>query len=121
MTAHFRRRAAQGEDPRARTRRGRALTTVTGVLHLDMQLVGRAKRAAMFGAEGLETGTDLAKVKLVAASREKWKRNVESLREEAMRKWARESTKASDKRKVARERYEARRRAVEEEKTEEQA
>ena len=85
-----------------------------------MQLVGRAKRAAMFGTEGLETGTDLAKLKLVAVNREKWKRCVDSLREKAVRKWARESTKASDKRKVARERYEARRRAVEEEKKEEQ-
>ena len=60
MTAYFRRRAAQGEGPRARTRRGRVLTTIQRVTHLDMQLVGRARRAAMPGAEGLETGTDLA-------------------------------------------------------------
>ena len=108
MVAYFRRRAAQGEDPRARTRRGRVLTTVPRLLHLDMQLVGKARRAAMFGAEGLETGTDLAKLKLVATNREKWKRNVECLRGEAMRKWTRENVKASDKRRVAKERYEAR-------------
>jgi len=120
MTAYFRRRAAQGEDPRARTRRGRVLTTVPPVLYLDMQLVGKARRAAMFGAAELETGTDLAKLKLVAANREKWKRNVECLCAEAMRKWIRENTRASDKRKLAKARYEARRRAVEEEKKEEQ-
>ena len=82
MTAYFRRRTAQEKDPRARTRGGTVLTTIPRVLHLDMQLVGRTKRATVLGAEGLETGTDLAKVKLVAANREKWKRNVESLREE---------------------------------------
>ena len=120
MTAYFRRRAAQGEDPRARTRRGRALTTVPRVLHLDMQLVGKAKRAAMFGAEGLETGTDLAKLKMVAANRKKWKHNVECLRDEAMRKWVRENVKASDKRREAKVRYEARKRATEEEKRNEQ-
>ena len=87
-----------------------------------MQFVGKAKRATVPGAEGLETGTDLTKVKLVAANREKWKRSVESWREEAVRKWIRESTKASVKRKVAKERhgYEARRRVVEEEKQDEQ-
>ena len=74
----------------------------------------------MFGAEGLETGTDLAKLKLVAASREKWMRNVEYLSEKAMKKCERENMRASDKRKVAKERYESRRRAVEEEKKEEQ-
>ena len=74
----------------------------------------------MFGTEGLETGTDLAKLKLVAANREKWKRNVECLREEAMRKWVRENAKASDKRRVAKVRYEARKRAAEEEKRDEQ-
>ena len=50
---------AQGDDPRARTRRGRVLTTIPRVLHLDVQLEGTAKKTAMFGAEGLETGTDL--------------------------------------------------------------
>ena len=85
-----------------------------------MQLVGKARRAAMFGAEGLETGTDLAKLKLVAANREKWKRNVECLRDAAMKKWVKENVKTSDKRKLAKARYEARRRAVEEEKKEEQ-
>jgi hypothetical protein len=119
MTAYFRRRAAQGEDPRARTRRGRALTTVPRVLHLDMQLVGKAKRAAMFGAEGLETGTDLAKLKLVAANRKKWKHNVECLRDAAMKKWVKENMKTSDKRKLAKARNEARSRAIEEEKKEE--
>ena len=84
-TAFFQRRVAQ-EDPRARSRQGRVLMTIPRVLHLDMQLVGRAKRATVFGAEGLETGTDLAKVKLVAANREKWKRSVENLREEAVRR-----------------------------------
>ena len=77
VVSYFRRRAAQGEDPRARTRRGRVLMTVPRLLHLDMQLAGRARREAMLGAEGLETGTDLAKLKMVAASREKWKRNAE--------------------------------------------
>ena len=120
MTAYFRRRAAQGEDPRARMRRGRVLTMVPRVLRLDMQLVGKARRAAMFGAEGLETGTDLAKLKLVAANREKWKCNVECLRDAAMKKWVIENVKTSDKRKLAKARYEARRRAVEEEKKEEQ-
>ena len=120
MVSYFRRRAAQGEDPRVRTRRGRVLTTVPRLLYLDMQLVGRARRAAMFGAEGLETGTDLAKLKLVAANQEKWKRNVECLREEAMRKWVRENVKTSDKRKVAKERYEAIKKAAEEAKRNEQ-
>ena len=120
MTAYFRRRAVQGENPRARTRRGRLLTTIPRVLHLDMQLVGKARRLAMFGAEGLENGTDLSKLKLVAANREKWKRNVECLSAEAMRKWIRENTWASDKRKLAKARYEARKREVEEEKIEEQ-
>ena len=120
MVAYFRRRAAQGEDPRARTRRGRVLTMVPRLLHLDMQLFGKVRRAAMFGAEGLETGTDLAKMKLVAANREKWKSNVECLRDEAMRKWVRENVKASDKRREAKVRYEARKRATEEEKRNEQ-
>ena len=74
----------------------------------------------MFGAEGLETGTDLAKMKLVAANREKWKRNVECLRDEAMRKWVKENVKASDKKREAKVRYEARKRAAEEEKRNEQ-
>ena len=73
----------------------------------------------MFGAEGLETGTDLAKLKLVAANRKKWKHNVECLRDEAMKKWVKENVKTSDKRKLAKARNEARRRAVEEEKKEE--
>ena len=109
-----------GNDPRARKRRGRVLTTVPRVLHLDMQLVGKAKRAAMFGTEGLETGTDLAKLKLVAANREKWKRNVECLRDAAMKKWVKENVKTSDKRKLAKARNESRRREIEEEKKEEQ-
>ena len=37
-----------------------------------------------------------------------------------MRKWVRENVKASDKRKVAKERYEARKRAAEEETRNEQ-
>ena len=56
---------------------------------------------------------------MVAANRQKWKHNVVCLRDEAMKKWVRENVKASDKRREAKARYEARRRAVEEEKKEE--
>ena len=58
-------------------------------------------------------------MQLVAANREKWLRSLGRLREGAVRKWIRESTKAPDKRKVAKERYEARRRVAAEEKQDE--
>jgi len=59
-------------------------------------------------------------MKLVAANREKRKRNAERSSDEAMKKLVRENVKASDKRREAKVRYEARKRATEEEKRNEQ-
>ena len=114
-------RTSEDGQPREKTRGpGRGVAefsraTVPRVLHLlDMQLVGIARRAAMFGAVGLETGTDLAKLTLVAANREKWKRSQR-------RVLVCGSDEKMDKRELAKARYEARsRRAVEEEKKDEQ-
>ena len=68
------------------TRRESVLTTWPRQLKLDMLRIVKVQRATMFGVEGLAMGNDLLKIKLVAQNRDKWKRNVEIIREAALKK-----------------------------------
>ena len=100
---YYRRKVEQTDIPRKSTNRGRVLTTIPRLLHLDLttRLKARASEEH-FAITGLKDGTDLARLRLQEENRDKWKKGVNLLVEKEQQLWNERGNKNKAKRDKAR-------------------
>lgn len=84
---YFQRKITQADEARKTTNRGRVLTTLPRLLHLDLTVKLKNRSMNLFAVTGLMTGTDLAKLRRRAENRKLWREGVEALAQTELDIW----------------------------------
>ena len=102
ITQYYRRKVEQIDVPRKSTRRGRVLTTIPRLLHLDIQKLEKRTRLEHFAINELSTGTHLLTLRRKAENRKNWKKGVKLIVEKEQQKWNERDNKKKAQRDKAR-------------------
>ena len=101
MVQYFQRRYSNDAPVRKQTRRGRVLTTLPRLLHLDLEKLTEYDRRNLFAVTGLENGTQLVTLRAKAQNRQLWRKGINKLIEESTSFWDKRIQAAHDKRAAA--------------------